>query len=51
MSGAIGLDYAVLPQVMKLLGIGKRERESVFGDLRHMEQEALSVINHNGRKT
>ncbi|MGE9760918.1 DUF1799 domain-containing protein [Pseudomonas sp. PDM20] len=49
--GAIGLDYAVLPQVMQWLGIGRRSRAVLFEDLRHMEQEALKVINDDGRRT
>lgn len=49
--GAIGLDYGALPQVMGWLGIDRRERGSVFDDLRRMEQEALRMINDNGRRT
>ncbi|MFK3815081.1 DUF1799 domain-containing protein [Pseudomonas sp. NPDC089407] len=35
--GASGLDYGAIPAVLDLVGIRKKERAGVFGDLRHME--------------
>jgi hypothetical protein len=41
--GATGLDYGVLPKVMKLVGIPAKDRPGVFHDIRVMESEALAV--------
>lgn len=42
--GATGLDYGVLPDVMKLVGIPAKERSRVFQDIRVMESEAIAVM-------
>jgi len=42
--GATGLDYGVLPNVMKLVGIPAKDCPGVFHDIRAMETEALSVM-------
>lgn len=42
--GATGLDYGVLTDVMKLLGIPAEERSRVFQDIRVMEAEAIAVM-------
>ena len=43
-SGITGLDYGVLPSVMKLVGVPKRERPRVFQDIRTMELEVLAFL-------
>jgi hypothetical protein len=42
--GATGLDYGVLPNVMKLVGIPAKDRPGVFQDIRVMESEAIAVM-------
>lgn len=42
--GATGLDYGVLPDVMKLVGIPAKDRSRVFQDVRVMESQALAVM-------
>jgi hypothetical protein len=42
--GATGLDYGVLPDVMRLGAIPKEHRAAVFHDVRVMELEALAVM-------
>ncbi|WP_223535605.1 DUF1799 domain-containing protein [Pseudomonas sp. GL-B-16] len=42
--GATGLDYGVLPNVMKLVGIPAKDRSGVFQDIRAMESEAIAVM-------
>jgi len=42
--GATGLDYGVLPEVMKLVGIPAKDRSRVFQDIRVMESEAIAVM-------
>lgn len=42
---ATGLDYAVLPEVWKLVGIPRKRRNAVFHDLLIMEAAAMSMIN------
>lgn len=44
MNGATGLDYAVLPTVMDLLGVGTDPRRQIFMDVRVMEQAALEAM-------
>lgn len=39
-----GLDYAVIPGVLELLGIAPASRGRVFGGLREMELAALEVF-------
>jgi hypothetical protein len=43
-NGPIGLDYGVLPAVMRLCGIPPGQRNDVFADVRTMESAALDVI-------
>ncbi len=42
-SGVTGLDYASALAVMQLRGIDRRQRSSLFDDLRVME---IAVLNH-----
>lgn len=42
--GASGLDYAVIPAVASMLGLKRRDLNSIFPDLRIMENEALAVM-------
>jgi hypothetical protein len=42
--GATGLDYGVLPCVMRLIGVPAKDRPGVFYDVRIMEAEAIAVI-------
>lgn len=41
----IGLDYGVLPAVMKQMAVRKKERSRVFSALRVMEREALLELH------
>lgn len=41
----LGLDYAAIPGVLKLLGVRKGDRSRVFAGLREMEAVALPVRN------
>ncbi len=43
--GATGLDYGVLPNVMRLCGVKAADRIVIFDDIRSMEAEALSVMS------
>ncbi len=47
MAGATGLDYGVLPVVMRLAGVRHSERDEVFRDLRIMEDAALTTMRAN----
>jgi len=42
--GVTGLDYAVLPGVMRLIGVPAKDRPTVFQDIRVMESEAIAVM-------
>ncbi|QTH12467.1 DUF1799 domain-containing protein [Pseudomonas corrugata] len=42
--GATGLDYGVLPSVMRLVGVPPKDRSGVFQDIRVMESEAIAVM-------
>ncbi|MFJ2362459.1 DUF1799 domain-containing protein [Pseudomonas sp. NPDC087697] len=42
--GATGLDYGVLPNVIRMCGVPLGERQRIFSDIRHMEAEALQVM-------
>ena len=44
MSGATGLDYGVLPHVMRLVGVPTKERAVVFESIRLMEDSALEMM-------
>lgn len=41
MAGATGLDYAAMPVVMDMIGVGRKNRPDVFESVRIMEEEAL----------
>jgi hypothetical protein len=43
-AGATGLDYGVLPDVMRLRGVPKSDRPEVFDWIRLMEGEALGQM-------
>lgn len=45
MSGATGLDYAVLPSVLRLLEVPRKQWRDLFDDLRVMEESALEQIH------
>jgi len=47
MSGRTGLDYGVLPQVMRLCGIARAEWPAVFEDIQTLEQAALQQMREN----
>ncbi|WP_338513399.1 DUF1799 domain-containing protein [Pseudomonas poae] len=42
--GATGMDYSVLSGVIRMCGVPISQRESIFGDFRRMEAEALQVM-------
>ena len=44
MAGAIGLDYAAVPVVMRAVSVPATDRAAVFDDLQVMEREALAVL-------
>ena len=44
MSGATGLDYGVLPVVMRHAGIKRSAQAAVFADLRILESAALEIM-------
>ena len=44
MSGPTGLDYNALPSVMKLVGVPKKSRASVFDDVRTLEDSAMETM-------
>jgi Phage related hypothetical protein (DUF1799) len=43
-AGPIGLDYAALPAVMRLMGVAKGSRADVFDDIRTLEDAALETM-------
>lgn len=43
-AGATGLDYSVLPAVLRLRGLKRSTWPDLFDDLRVMEAEALSAM-------
>lgn len=43
-NGPVGLDYNVLPKMIKRLGVPKKERKQVFDDVMVMERAALAVM-------
>lgn len=43
--GAVGLDYGVLPFVMRMSGVPPRERGEVFEAIRVMEHAALQAMS------
>ena len=45
MNGITGLDYNVLPNVLRLLNIARSEWSQIFDDVRTMESAALKEIN------
>lgn len=44
MGGASGLDYSVLPAVMRLTGVPVEERADVFESVRILEEAALKTM-------
>lgn len=45
-SGAVtGLHYEVIPGVLDMLGIKKKQRADTFVAMRHMEESALQLFN------
>ena len=44
-NGPTGLDYSVLPAVMKQMGVRKKERKRVFAAVQVMEREALLAMH------
>lgn len=47
MAGPTGLDYAVLPAVMRMVGVPAADRAAVFEDIRVMEDSALETMRKN----
>lgn len=45
-NGATGLDYNVLPTVLRLHGIQRAEWPAMFDDIRAMEAEALKTMSN-----
>ncbi|MFC3331722.1 DUF1799 domain-containing protein [Paenalcaligenes hominis] len=43
-NGPVGLDYNVLPMMIKQLGVPKKERKRVLGDVMVMERAALRAM-------
>lgn len=43
-NGLVGLDYNVLPMMIKQLGVPKKERKRVFSDVMVMERAALRAM-------
>lgn len=50
MSGIVGLDYNVIPIVMKYLNVPKKQRKIVFKDILLCEKIALEYWNKGDRK-
>lgn len=46
-SGPIGLDYGVLPQVFRMVGIPRADWSDVFECLQSMEAEAMRQMEKN----
>ena len=44
MGGAYGLDYGVVREVARLIGIGRKALPDAFADLRTLEHEALAIM-------
>lgn len=42
--GAIGLDYGVLPSVMRMTGVPRSDWADIFDSIRVMEEEALAAM-------
>ncbi|MDE4918155.1 MULTISPECIES: DUF1799 domain-containing protein [Cupriavidus] len=45
MAGPIGLDYSVLPFVMRMACVPRKQRKGVFEQVRIMEDAALATMN------
>lgn len=50
MSGPTGLDYSVIPAVMRLAGVPPAQRNEVFEVVRQMESEALTHFAERTKK-
>ncbi|WP_211840913.1 DUF1799 domain-containing protein [Pseudoxanthomonas sacheonensis] len=48
--GATGLDYGVLPQVLRLLGVPRAEWPELFEQLQVIESEALTIMSEARQK-
>ncbi len=44
MGGATGLDYGVIPAVLRLMGLPRTDWPQIFADLRTLEDEALVIF-------
>lgn len=49
-AGATGLDYNVIPAVMRLCRIGPAQRQEVFDTVRQMEAAALELFAERAKK-
>ncbi|MDV7209902.1 DUF1799 domain-containing protein [Azotobacter beijerinckii] len=49
MGGAVGLDYGVVRDVARLIGIKTKALPDTFADLRAMEAEALAVMREQAK--
>ncbi len=47
MGGATGLDYGVLPFVMRMMAVPPADRAEVFEGVRAMEDSALATMGEN----
>lgn len=43
-TGPVGLDYAILPTVLRLTGVPRTDWPDVFRDIRTLEDEALIIM-------
>ncbi len=50
-NGFIGLDYGVVPAVMRLCGVPHADRREMFEDLRVMEDAAMLVMAEERRSS
>lgn len=48
MNGVTGLDYNVLPTVLRMMKVARDEWHQIFDDIRIMESAALTEINKKG---
>jgi hypothetical protein len=44
----LGLDYAAIPPVLQMLGVGRKKWAELFSQLRVMEAAAVKEINGGG---
>ncbi len=48
--GKTGLDYTAVIARLNMLEISKEDRESIYQDVRHMEAEALEVMDEQRQR-